>query len=222
MQSETLLNGWGWNPSTFEAVGTVGASVVAVAALSISLAQWKASRVDLLASNARMVTVSFAAARDSAENWDGVTVSVRNEGALPIRIWAMILKVDPIPLNERTDPDREYPPTSALKDCWTVSMHGGLWGRPAEYVMRRKAWPQSIEANATGVIEVETDPGVNLSGIRVQGRTDLYSTGGAVGITFRDAGGIEWTRRVDGQILRGRGLTKRDARRARHDSGFFL
>jgi hypothetical protein len=78
---------WGWNPETFEAVGTVAAAFIAVTALLISLRQIATHSAEARQLQARQVGVRLTVARDAkAQVEPGTTylLSAHNSGRLPI------------------------------------------------------------------------------------------------------------------------------------------
>lgn len=52
------MNDWGWNPASFEAIGTVSASIVATAGLLVSMVVLRRERLDKRRAQANMVAIA--------------------------------------------------------------------------------------------------------------------------------------------------------------------
>lgn len=119
------LSEWGWNPGSFEAIGTVSAGAVALIALLVALAQGRSQRkfeISLRERDAERASrlVRLGLTHDRAENGDLHTLTLTNNSPLPIypsRMIVTALTSMKMPMEERI----AIPPSSPLR--WAGS-HG--------------------------------------------------------------------------------------------------
>lgn len=198
---------WGWNPGTFEAVGTVGASFVAVVALSISLYQLRGSRRDEVASQARTVSVHWVTfAIKSKDEWEGMEFQLHNDSNMPIRIPRLLVTY--------------YPHSLWPDEPWSL---GYRWKqrRSRYFPSDKKRFPGSDHLQRHvrlfgSVVDLEIDyknwPQVIMPGERPVLRGDFPAKSAilpSIGLSFTDASGRWWTRSLNGELIDGVRLTKR-------------
>ncbi|TWD81589.1 hypothetical protein FB561_2705 [Kribbella amoyensis] len=76
------MSGWGWDPSSFEAIGTSAAALIAATALRQAIRQQKSSLDERLRAQARLVSVQRVTRRENRGRL--LTVLVTNASSSPI------------------------------------------------------------------------------------------------------------------------------------------
>jgi len=103
---------WGWNPSTFEAFGTVAASIAAAVALWVSLAERRGRQLDSRRRLADQVSVTARFSKnDELEHRRGFldwVFEVTNAGPLAIRDFRLVVLVRPGGPPERNEVVQEW------------------------------------------------------------------------------------------------------------------
>ena len=214
---------WGWNPDSFAAIGTVAASFAALIALLISLRQWGASRYESSASHANLVAVSLKPLPPpkTNKNWTAWSLSIQNLGPLPIKPAALFVLVsEDVGLGQLDNWDligkgkaylrRAMP--GELTQYINESVAGlnvrkqfaSRWGNRVFITAESESWPVQIPSGKTSAIEVKLRRTVDVASPQ----------GHHVGLSFTDAQNAIWTRRIDGLLNRGLGLTRAAARRS--------
>jgi hypothetical protein len=191
---------WGWNPDSFTAVGTVGASLTALIAILLTLGQSRVQRKRDLAGLADQVFVSVLtkAYRQSKDRYGfvGWELHIHNGGALPIQLGGAIATIEVPALNEddkRSCPFQDWTTVNFLRERTHYMSVPRV--KSETWAVTFSSWPGVIEAGAT----------VDLRAVLTGDRADLPSPAQKfVAISFADANGRWWTRSAVGELGRDR------------------
>lgn len=194
---------WGWNPSSFEAIGTVAAAVTALLAILISLGESARRREWDLARYARLVSVRGVGG--SPDDWWEEGVELTNGGNAPIYLERLHVRVrerlpEAWPKGDMSLVETVIRRMSRLEHGVVASAFGSesnWWTKPlsfnrAEISVLRREWPQRVEPGA--VIDLPV-----LRRASAIAMTEFRS----FDLIFRDSEGFTWTRRSGGRLRRG-------------------
>jgi len=203
---------WGWNPDTFTALGTVGASLAALVALLISLAQARRARAERSALLAEALALTCTVLDRTTPGSISCELRVLNQGTMPARIGTVVVVVSQ--RSRYAVPDLQASwrelfkyqfgrahisddpfPDSTGYDITAQSgylISGRFW---------RNVWPAIVDPGQSVTLQFE------LLG-KIKSPFERY-----LGPSFTDANGRDWTRRIDGRLVKGVGLTPWEVRR---------
>lgn len=203
------MDEWGWNPASFEAIGTVAATLIAVLALLIALghersrreqdrreARW--GRAQLV--SVRSETPSLEQLREDKENGvRTIRIHLHNAGPQPVHNPSLVLRART--LRTKKWWETPVPPWQANERFHRIGASANRGDGPwpwlgfEQYWIQLRDWPQEVPPATSTVLEAVGLEPLNLA---IGGRH--------IGISFRDAHGYSWTRCADGTLLAGRGL----------------
>lgn len=190
------MSGWGWNPETFSAIGTVGATLVGSVALLIASSQVKMAGRDLaMRAQARQVHVRILKdsmmpraypATSSAEHsghWVSFARSTINATTRVVDVEILNASQGHISLH-----------CLASVGGWPVEGEAGYG------TMTRTSWRGSYHGLAFTKNTVA--PGErNL--LRIPVADEFMYVQHNMGVQFQDSEGNTWTRSLDGMLIRG-------------------
>jgi hypothetical protein len=197
----SMASDWGWNPSSFEAIGTVAAFAVGFLALTITMTQNRREQEDYRARHARLVSVQVLNVDMHDRGGDGAphlryTISITNSGPLPVQALEPVVGgrwVKHEDLRDLFGLGRSPRSTSTTRILWKLWCSEALsdleWGA----VLPRK--------ELTVVLVLKTSTSTKTSTA-----TKYAWTRNTIGVTFTDAEGQRWTRRLDGALRPGTAL----------------
>jgi hypothetical protein len=184
-----MASDWGWNPGSFEAIGTVAAFVVGFVALAATFRQQNQLRDDDRARHARMVSVQLLQTEQrEGSSHRRYTIVITNSGLLPIQNLKPV--VGGVWIHPRQLGQSLFGPgvvAQADNTQQALPFLPWLWRSTA---MRDLGWGAVApggQATVSMLLDVST----------VSWRKDH------IGVTFTDAEGRRWTRRLDGTLRGG-------------------
>lgn len=207
------MNEWGWNPSTFEALGTVGASFVAVIALLVSLLARSNQRRSDRAAQAVLVTISRALDEEQVVAGDRETTSftIRNDSDQPVFYLQFMIDMGPTSLRELLLTAFDRPPEGGrITDIHRIVAENHFPGRAKTGMFWSFHLHHSLVRVAPTDWPVRLDPHseVTLSITLINGYSLGFPAGFCVGVIFRDSQNRWWTRRLDNVLIPGSRLSR--------------
>ena len=217
------MSEWGWNPATFEALGTVAASFIATIGLLVSLAVLRRERIDERRAQANMVAIadvtSQAGDRQEPLTWrhvDGdrweevpgehykvqvVSFRLANGSDLPISYSELLVRVEDS-AQWKHYAKRRLGDVAVVTDEDPLSTFTDPSAEKGYLSGRHRGWPDVMLAKDSWNLSFEAAV------------FDRYLANTDFGVVFIDRLGKVWTIRGDSVLLEGRRLTTEEVVRA--------
>lgn len=195
MNRDGAMDSWGWNPASFEAVGTVAAAFIAVFALLATTAHERRRRGTEREQQKRRHAQGVSVLRE--DNRDQLAVTVRNDGPSPITAVSLIVRVLSSDGGEHID---------------RIRAAGDFEERSTRtWVAHRGVFSTSYTYGLVGKYISSVPPGKSERLVVVPWqaiRDGISLSSWDVGVHFTDIDGNQWTRSVDGTLLVGAALER--------------
>ncbi|WP_437770459.1 hypothetical protein [Arthrobacter sp. KNU40] len=199
------MSEWGWNPETFGAIGTVGATLVGTIALLLASSQLRMASRQLrmvnkdldLKAQARMMHVRMIRDSRSLDMFAATSQKTCTDGHWIE--WA----------NDKGSPDAYAVDVELSNDSHSdihllglVSVGGyPIDGKSQFSISMKNGWRRGVRIQFGFANSVLTSGDKYY--VRLPMAAGFSSPGELIGIRFRDADGILWTRRLDGTLIEG-------------------
>lgn len=178
---------WGWNPHTFEAVGTTLAAVVAATALALAAWQQRLALLDRRRDQARWITVQRVMRRGNPK-MAGMKLLVANASPSPVTGLRLVVRYREHVFGLLGGRDSVL----GLPITGTVVTSASWFRRQSRCVVIAEVGWESLNATTSRTYHLWND----LGGPRPV----------LVGVSFVDVNGKRWTRSVEGDLFPGQTL----------------
>lgn len=187
-----MENTWGWNPDSFQAIGTVAAFGVGLFALLVTLRQQRMLQADAQLRYARLVDAQLLEDDESpiSSHHRQYTIAITNAGPLPVHNVKPVIGGVWIRFRDLTS-SLFGPGIAADVGSTQALLPFGWWGLLwKSTAMKDLGWGSLAPGREVTVTML-------LDTSAVHWRKDH------IGVAFTDADGLRWTKRLDGSLRGG-------------------